>query len=94
MMNISTRAHALFTKLFQFVPSPIRDKQKFRRRETTLCVKSLFTEDFVTTFSAEVINIGAEKLIFQEICMEPIQYSTPGCSQVVFGLRAWRNCNV
>jgi len=93
-MNFPTRGCALFTKLFQIVPSPIGDKQKFRRRETTLCMKSLFAEEFVTTIFSEVLNIGAEKLIWLEDCMEPIQYSTPGCSQVVFGLRAWRNCNV
>jgi hypothetical protein len=49
---------------------------------------SQFTVDFVTTFSAEGFSIGAEKLILQEDCMESIQYSTPGCSQAVFGLRA------
>jgi hypothetical protein len=50
--------------------------------------------EFITTFFAEVLNISAEKLILQDDCMESIQYSTPGCSQAVFGLRAWRNCHV
>jgi hypothetical protein len=94
MRHISRRGRALFTNNFQFMSSSIGDKQNFRRRETTLCTNSFFTEEFVTTFSAEGISIGAEKLILQDDCMESIQYSTPGCSQAVFGLRAWRNCHV